>query len=375
MISNGCAADNAPADDAAAWYLANELREGEVDQDTARRWAEWYEQPENRAEYNSLADFGQLSGSMPRPAEPSDDELKSDFGGISRCAEQSSAWLTAPLLRIRSIPTRIPMFASAAGLLLSLALAGWLILTHGQRPVAAMVYATAAGEQRAFTLEDGSLMTLGGNTAVEVRFGPSGRIVVLSHGEGMFRVRHETDRPFSVCTASGCTTAVGTVFDVRLYSNHTRVWVQEGAVMVTAQKANKATPESTTRQPVRLGQWQAVTYDSSGRSGTPTTIDPLTATGWTRGSLVYFGRPLGEVLEDVQRYTSRRLNVDAHDALLLYSGSVLQQHIDEWIRGLPHVFPVQVVDCHNLQESLGTEIEDVTRACASDPDRILIRPR
>jgi len=163
-----------------------------------------------------------------------------------------------------------------------------------------------------------------------------------------------------------------------LYSNHTRVWVQEGAVMVTARNESEADHDSTLNliawPPVRLAPGQAVSYDSGGRSGR-VTVDPLTAAGWTRGSLVYFGRPLGEVLEDIQRYTFRRLNVDAHDALLLYSGSVLQQHIDEWIRGLPHVFPVQVVDCHNLQESLGTEIEDVTRACASDPDRILIRPR
>jgi transmembrane sensor len=204
-------------------------------------------------------------------------------------------------------------------------------------------------------------------------------MLVLSRGEGMFRVHHDTDRPFSVCAATGCITAVGTVFDVRLYSNHVRVWVQQGAVDVTPQEGmalhEAVTPSSARWPPVRLAHGQEVSYDAKRGASSTQTADPLNAGAWTSGSLIYFGRPLGEVIEDVQRYSVRRIVIDQDAAIRLYSGSVVQQHIDQWIRGLSQVFPVEIIDCRALQESIGRDIAEVRSSCTSDPSRILIRSR
>jgi transmembrane sensor len=183
-----------------------------------------------------------------------------------------------------------------------------------------------------------------------------------------------------VCAANGCITAVGTVFDVRLYSNHARVWVQEGTVDVTPRDASSASKEAATStlpfwRPVRLTHGHEVSYNASTGASGATVADPLTEGAWTKGSLIYFGRPLGEVIEDVQRYTPRRIVLAPDASLHLYSGSVLQQHLDQWIRGLSQVFPLEIVDCRNLQESIGSETDDIIRSCASDSSRILIRSR
>jgi ferric-dicitrate binding protein FerR (iron transport regulator) len=59
---------------------------------------------------------------------------------------------------------------------------------------------------------------------------------------------------------------------------------------------------------------------------------------------VYSGRPLSEVIEDVQRYVTVRISIDPVVAQLKYSGFVLQGNVEQWIRGLPEVFPGLTVE-------------------------------
>jgi transmembrane sensor len=370
MKGNGYSGERTPEEDtAAAWYVANQLREDDVDDRTIRRWGDWYDQPENRSRYDSIVELGRLAPDLPRPTQVRADELRDDIAQMSLFAHETESASPSRFWRLRSVPSRITTYTAAAAVVLSLAVIGLITLLQHQQAVSSGAYATAPGEQRSFKLEDGSQITLGGDTSIEVRFSRSGRLVVLSRGEGMFRVEHDVDRPFSVCAASGCTTAVGTVFDVRLYSGYARVWVQEGAVVVT--KSKGGTDSEATA--VRVEPSQEVTYQDGGTMSEASVVDAALAAAWTHGSLVYYGRPLGDVLEDVQRYTSRRLVVAPEIKRQLYSGSVLQAHIEEWLRGLARIFPIRVVDCRNLQESIGSEVEDVTRSCASDPNRVLIR--
>jgi hypothetical protein len=84
--------------------------------------------------------------------------------------------------------------------------------------------------------------------------------------------------------------------------------------------------------------------------------------------LVYHGRPLTEVIEDVQRYVHRRIRVDAAAAEFQYSGIVKPEDIDAWLRDLPTIYPLEVVDCHVT--GLGHEVS----ACV-DPQLLLIRSR
>jgi transmembrane sensor len=261
--------------------------------------------------------------------------------------------------------------------LVSVPIIYWIRSPSGPALDFAQAYATGAGEQRAFTLADGSQMTLGGNTAAVVRFTASGRTIVLSRGEGLFHVQHDSNRPFHVCAAQACVTAVGTIFDVHLYSDRVRVWVQEGTVEVAPMQpavVNSEAISSAARwSPLRLQHGQEMSYAADGEASAPGPADAGAAAAWTQRSLLYHGRLLSEVIEDVQRYSPRPILLDPAVADLRYSGSVIQQHVDQWIHRLSDIFPVEIVDCRELSQT--PSAEGVPPSCLAAPDRILIRSR
>jgi ferric-dicitrate binding protein FerR (iron transport regulator) len=93
--------------------------------------------------------------------------------------------------------------------------------------------------------------------------------------------------------------------------------------------------------------------------------------GWNAEGLVpliYHGRPLPEVIEDIQRYTQRRIMIRADMRTFQYSGIVKPEDVDAWIQDLPAIYPVEVIDCRTY----GRRGE--MSACA-DPELIVIRSR
>ncbi len=84
--------------------------------------------------------------------------------------------------------------------------------------------------------------------------------------------------------------------------------------------------------------------------------------------LVYHGRPLPDVIEDIQPYTRRHIVVDAAAAEFQYSGIVKQEDVEAWIRDLPAIYPVAVIDCRNSRRPADSY------AC-TDPTLIVIRSR
>lgn len=100
-------------------------------------------------------------------------------------------------------------------------------------------------------------------------------------------------------------------------------------------------------------------------------VDVSARSGWSAAGLVpliYHGRPLPEVIEDVQRYTQRRIMIRADMRTFQYSGIVKPEDVDAWIQDLPAIYPVEVIDCRTY----GRRGE--MSACA-DPELIVIRSR
>jgi ferric-dicitrate binding protein FerR (iron transport regulator) len=85
--------------------------------------------------------------------------------------------------------------------------------------------------------------------------------------------------------------------------------------------------------------------------------------------LIYHGRPLPEVIEEVQRYTRRRIMIRADMRTFQYSGIVKPEDVDAWIQDLPAIYPVEVIDCRTYGKRGG-----MMAACA-DPEFIVIRSR
>lgn len=160
-------------------------------------------------------------------------------------------------------------------------------------------YATALGEQRTWTLEDGSRLLLDTDSAVRVRYSRKQRNVTLEKGQAQFAVARAPQRPFVVQAGAGEIRALGTRFQVRKRDARVQVTLLEGAVRVDA--PGDARPYSTTLAPM-----EQLSFD--GRAlWDRNDADPEVADGWTRGELVLRQRSLSELVEEMNRYTSNKV--------------------------------------------------------------------
>src|SRR5262249_6500250 len=102
----------------------------------------------------------------------------------------------------------------------------WVILIAQHLPLPSQLslatsveYATQAGGHREITLPDHSEITLSGSTEVTVLFSEHRRHVVIRKGEALFKVKHDPGTPFQVDAGAHRITDLGTVFDIRRYSD------------------------------------------------------------------------------------------------------------------------------------------------------------
>jgi len=107
----------------------------------------------------------------------------------------------------------------------------------------------------AFTLKDGSKIYLHRGSSLDVYpFKHKSRRVVL-HGEALFEVKPDPNRPFTVEAGSTITEVVGTVFDIAESSAKTTIYVQQGRVIFKSTEAKK--------DAVALTEGEAAVYDNS----------------------------------------------------------------------------------------------------------------
>jgi transmembrane sensor len=92
---------------------------------------------------------------------------------------------------------------------------------------------TQASEWRNFTLNDGSLVSVGPRTRLRNQFGTQQRLVELSRGEALFQVAKDPARPFIVDAELAIVRATGTRFAVSRHGDEVVVTVDEGTVVVT----------------------------------------------------------------------------------------------------------------------------------------------
>lgn len=158
---------------------------------------------------------------------------------------------------------------------------------------------TAAGETRLLKLDDGSTIMLDAVSAVAVDYTQQARRVRLLRGEAVFTVAPEADRPFLVEAQNGESRALGTAFAVRDDGAGATVTVLESKVSVAlpAQQAE-----------VRLMPGQQVSYTSLGL-GPVEQVDADIETAWRRGKLIFVDKPLGSVIDTLNRYHQGRIQI------------------------------------------------------------------
>jgi transmembrane sensor len=174
-------------------------------------------------------------------------------------------------------------------------------------------YATAIGEQRSVDLPDHSRIMLNTNSALQIEFSATERLVKMTRGEANFKVAKDPARAFTVRVAGIDFTAVGTAFDIRADSPRgLRLTVTEGRVRVhhSLLSANDSviTSGMSALIDVEVEANKELVIDPATRS-----IDSLeqaqvaAATSWQRGMVVFQGTPLDQVVAEFARYSTTRI--------------------------------------------------------------------
>jgi len=192
------------------------------------------------------------------------------------------------------------MAAGLAVLVAVIALPRWLAMPA---EVAATHYSTAAGQQRAVQLADGSMILLDTDSDVSVSYSPRTRRVDLLHGRAQFSVQGNHAWPFVVHAGSGTVTAVGTQFQVRLSDGATDVALLKGKLAIATQ-----TPDGATQSASLIGG-QGLAFDASGRITPVHPLDLQQAQGWTQGKLFVHDWRLPQLLLEMNRYSNTKLSI------------------------------------------------------------------
>lgn len=291
-------------DEAAEWLA--ETADGELDFERRQAFSGWLRRsPDNIAAYIEVAAFW---SDLPDGAPAGGFDIAKLLAAAQ--AEQNVVAIdqlrSAPLA-VTSSWSRSRRLAMAAAILLAVGATTWGIqLFRGQ------TYATNIGEQRSWTLADGSTVELNARTRLSVRMNnEQERTVILEEGQALFRVAKDPERPFVVHSGAIKVQAIGTTFDVDRRSSQTTVTVLEGVVAVGA------APDVP---PVELPAGQQVIVRGE-QIAPPAVIDVSATTAWTDRRLVFQGTPLGEVVEDFNRFSRRPLVVEGTEiAALQISG-------------------------------------------------------
>ncbi len=175
--------------------------------------------------------------------------------------------------------------AIAASLLAAmLGYGGWQ-----QAPALLADYHTSTGERRTITLEDGSKVTLNSASALSVNFSGERRTVSLKAGEALFEPAADP-RPFVVDSGAEAVQGSDAVFSVRRQGSVNSVVVTRGEAQV-------------------------------GERRVTVSPDAQAQTAWQRGKLIFNGRPLREVIAELERYQHGRILIsDSQVGALQVSG-------------------------------------------------------
>lgn len=234
---------------------------------------------------------------------------------ISRALSHCRAWLAAAVLVLMVVTaTQLP----------------WRVWTADQR--------TLAGEQRVLTLDDGSRVTLAGDSAINLSLSGRQRHITLLRGRVYFQVARDPQRPFVVEAGEARVRVTGTRFEVRRDGgDRVRLTVAEGEVIASG---------GDRRLTLRAGEQVHWLRD---RLGDRHRVDVDRVLAWLEGRLVFRDQPLRDVLRELaphhpdrlllldQGLAERRLsgtfNIGDPDAAL----SALSQTLPLTLRRLPGV--------------------------------------
>jgi transmembrane sensor len=334
------------SDAAAEWLIRIEGQTSPGTWDALQAWMD--ENPRHRAAFIRLRVAWNRVDRL-KNMRPVDGTINSDL--LARTNTSPAAVLARGLQPLQGTPRKrledllMPdrrRVLATAGAIAAVGVFAWFgAYHHGWRP-----YETGVGAFEKIELTDGSTVDLNTNTALDARISSSRREIMLTRGEALFHVAHDSTRPFYVVAGGTVVRAVGTAFSVRIRDpEHVDVLVAEGRVAVGAPgtEANFENPSLLASAPkVSAGEAATVRRGSvSIRTVLPKDVSRKLA--WTAGHLEFQGETLDDAVQEFNRYNQRQIKIaDPSIVKVQFGGSFRTTDLDSFIAALQHSFDIRV---------------------------------
>jgi transmembrane sensor len=308
--------DVTPERTAAEWFGLR--RSGAMSADEAREFEGWLAaDPEHRAAYDNLEHYWQIAAATrddPEVLAMRDAAARTWRG--RRLAVFGGAMVAALAVAVMAgVSSYMP---GASDRLAD-------VLAPGQQS-----FHTAVGQTQTVMLPDGSAVTLDTDTRIRARIDGAERRIVLERGRAFFRVAHDRSRPFRVLAAGRTVTALGTVFEVDADPQHFQVTLLEGRVRVEApSKILADRPQTAELTP---GSQLVASED---KRWSVSEADVKRETSWIDGRLAFDNDPLGQVVEEMNRYSDKKIVIrDASVARAPVLGVFKAGDVDGFVRAV-----------------------------------------
>lgn len=308
---------------AALWYIR--LRDAEPDAPERSEFERWLmTSPVHQAEYESIC------STMDQLATPKSLAKLAD-------AMEQNAFLEKSVKRQKAVKHIAHVVATCAiglfALFANKQYEVWL-----QQPVAQSVAQNPVGNITTHTLDDGSRVTLSGNSQMEVIFYRHERHIQLKKGEAIFDVTKDPNRPFIVETDLAKVTVLGTRFAVNKLSKLVRISVDHGSVRV---EPNSQNPEMAEHSKLLTNGQVVEVYPN--KTAVITQRRAADAFAFVNGKLVFEWADTYEIADTLSRYRARPVVAEGQSSHNV-SAIVSVKDAEEFLQGLSNIAPVHVQD-------------------------------
>ncbi len=191
---------------------------------------------------------------------------------------------------------------------------------------------TATGEHKNFQLSDGSIIWLGPESSLTypVVFTDSLREVKLE-GEAFFEVSPDASKPFLVSSGKVKTRVLGTSFRVQTFEKQedVEVTVVSGKVSVYDEKGQFSEKLSADQRLSFInGSTTVVNYPGASEE----------SLSRQKGNLIYDGKSVLQVLDDLRRYENAAIRIDGDVAFCTYYGTyTVGDNPEEFLKELTYL--------------------------------------
>lgn len=218
---------------------------------------------------------------------------------------------------------------------------------------ASKTFTTKPGEQRRFQLADSSTVMLNTNSSLRVQFVKTERRTFLDRGQAWFQVAKEPDRPFRVFVGKDEVRALGTAFDVRREGDIVKVTLEEGKVAIfrnasrNVLSAQVASPKPQSK--LMAGDIAPTVVLQPGKEARlipskaldVVAVNLAQSQAWRSGRVILDATPLGDAVEDFNRYGGQQIVLDPSLTKLPVSGVFYTSRPEAFAESVTAAFPIR----------------------------------